>query len=278
MSSHPSICERAIVRRTVGREAVSELDQLAVEAPLEVRIGGEPAVVMMRTPGHDEELVTGYLIGEGFAASAGDLGAPGAPADASSAPNAIGAPLGGDILDFPHAALARNPRESRSLYSSASCGACGKIDLAELGHPAAAIRAPLPVRAALVAELPDRLRAAQEVFAATGGLHAAGAFSAEGEPLAIREDVGRHNAVDKLVGWAARCGALPMSDAILCVSGRLSYEIVQKGIAAGFPVVVAVSAPSSLAVDLGERYRVTLCGFVRGDRLNIYTHSYRVRA
>lgn len=280
MAADGAIAERRVWRAGPGGDGRSEADSLAVESPLEVRIAGEPAVVMMRTPGADEELVTGYLIGEGFASSAAEIGPIRELSSETCGAGAAGADRhvpAGDVADLPAASLARDPRGTRSLYSSAACGACGKLELAELGLPAAPIRAPLWVDCGVVAGLPDRLRANQEVFAATGGLHAAGAFSAEGEPLAVREDVGRHNAVDKLVGWAARADALPMEAAILCVSGRLSFEIVQKAIGAGFPVVVAVSAPSSLAVDLGERYRVTLCGFVRGGRLNIYTHPHRMR-
>jgi FdhD protein len=134
----------------------------------------------------------------------------------------------------------------------------------------------MAVSAAIIAGLPDRLRASQTVFTETGGLHAAGAFDADGATLQVREDVGRHNAVDKLVGWALVGDRLPASHSILCVSGRLSFEIVQKAVVAGFPILVAVSAPSSMAVDLAERFRVTLCGFVRGGRLNIYTHSTRI--
>jgi FdhD protein len=263
---NPAISERRVIRAGDGGEV---LDRLAVEGPLEVRVRGEPAVVLMRTPGDDEELVTGFLIGEGFAASSTAIGRMkrargGAPA------------LAGDVLDLPEAELARDVRAGRSLYSSAACGACGKTELGELARGASPIRSALEVPAAVIAGLPERLRAEQAAFDETGGLHAAGAFDAAGALLAAREDVGRHNAVDKLVGWAARREALPLSDAILCVSGRLSFEIVQKAIAAGFPVIAAVSAPSSLAVDLAERYRVTLCGFVRGGRFNIYAHPRRI--
>jgi FdhD protein len=266
VKGNPAICERRVLRSDRDR---ATLDRLAVEGPLEVRVRGEPAVVLMRTPGHDEELVTGYLIGEGFADSSAMIGAmvqAGKGADEVS----------GDVLDLPEAALTRDVRATRSLYSSAACGACGKAELGELAREAAPIRSALAVRAEVLAALPDRLREEQPAFEETGGLHAAGAFDADGALLAAREDVGRHNAVDKVVGWAARAGALPMSEAILCVSGRLSFEIVQKAIAAGFPVVAAVSAPSSLAVDLAERYRVTLCGFVRQGRFNIYAHPSRI--
>ncbi|HKE20106.1 MAG TPA: formate dehydrogenase accessory sulfurtransferase FdhD [Kofleriaceae bacterium] len=164
----------------------------------------------------------------------------------------------------------------RALPASAGCGVCGKASIAALELRADAVRSDLAVEAEVIAELPDRLRAGQAVFAATGGLHAAGAFTAAGELLAVREDVGRHNAVDKLVGWALRAGRLPLADAVLCVSGRLGYEIAHKAVMAGFPIIVSVSAPSSLAVDVAERFRVTVCGFTRGGRFNVYSHAARI--
>jgi FdhD protein len=164
----------------------------------------------------------------------------------------------------------------RALPASAGCGVCGKASIAALELRAPSVRSDIVVPPELVPLLPDRLRAAQTVFAATGGLHAAGAFTATGELLAVREDVGRHNAVDKLVGWALQAGLLPMNDAILCVSGRLGYEIAHKAVMAGFPVVVSVSAPSSLAVDVAERFRITVCGFTRAGRFNLYSHPARI--
>jgi FdhD protein len=164
----------------------------------------------------------------------------------------------------------------RAMPMSSSCGVCGKQAIADLELGARPVTSALAVPAGLVAELPERLRAAQTVFDATGGLHAAAAFDAGGALMAVREDVGRHNAVDKLVGWALGAGLVPLEDAILCVSGRLGFEIVQKAVVAGFPVVVAVSAPSSLAVDLAERFRITVCGFTREGRFNVYSHPLRV--
>jgi FdhD protein len=164
----------------------------------------------------------------------------------------------------------------RALPASAGCGVCGKASIAALELRAPSVRSEIVVQPELVPLLPDRLRAAQTVFAATGGLHAAGAFTATGELLAVREDVGRHNAVDKLVGWALQEGRLPMNDTILCVSGRLGYEIAHKAVMAGFPVVVSVSAPSSLAVDVAERFRITVCGFTRAGRFNLYSHPARI--
>lgn len=245
-----------------GRRQTS--DRLVVEAPLELRVGGAPQVVVMRTPGHDRELVAGLLLSEGAIAGPGELGG-------LHAPDGLGPEETGNVLELGAIEL-----PDRGLVATASCGVCGKRAIAELELRAHPIRAALEVEAGLVADLPRRLREAQALFAETGGLHAAAAFDAGGQLLAVREDVGRHNAVDKLVGWALEAGHLPMSASILCVSGRLGFEIAHKAVVAGFPVVVAVSAPSSLAVDLAERFRVTLCGFVREGAFNVYSHPARV--
>jgi FdhD protein len=159
---------------------------------------------------------------------------------------------------------------------NSACGACGKPSIASLETRAAAVGSTLAVPAARLAALPAALAAGQAVFAATGGCHGAALFDAGGGVLAVREDVGRHNAVDKLVGWAAAAGRLPLGDAVLCVSGRLGFEIAQKAIVAGVPIVVAVSAPSALAIELCERFRVAACGFVRDGRMNVYAHGWRV--
>jgi len=236
-------------------------DVVAVEEPLEIRIGGEPVAVTMRTPGHDEELALGFCLSEGLA-----------PEDASLpddfAANAV------DVR-----APAFDPaRLRRSFYTTSSCGVCGKGALEAVAVEAPRVESTLRVPAALVAELPERLRTAQAAFAATGGLHATGLFRAEGDLLCAREDVGRHNAMDKVVGWAFRAGLLPLADAILCVSGRLSFELVQKAAVAGCPILVAVGAPSSLAVELAEDRGITLCGFVRDGRVNVYSEAWRIAA
>ncbi len=171
---------------------------------------------------------------------------------------------------------AEHQAPARRLPITAGCGVCGKRAIADLELRAEVVHASLPVTAALIASLPERLRRAQALFERTGGLHAAAAFDDTGALHAIREDVGRHNAVDKLIGWALTAGRVPLSSSILCVSGRIGFEIVQKAVVAGFPMVVAVSAPSSLAVDLAERFRVTLCGFNRGGSFNVYSHDSRV--
>jgi FdhD protein len=238
--------------------ARTERDAVAVEEPLEIRINGEPVAVTMRTPGHDEELALGFCLTEGLAPRAASL-----PAD-----------LAANTVDVE----ADGSPAPRNFYTSSSCGVCGKGALEAVAVEAAPVESELRVGAALVTALPDRLRAAQAAFAATGGLHATGLFSANGELLCVREDVGRHNAMDKVVGWAFRAGRLPLADAILCVSGRLSFELVQKGAVAGSPLLVAVGAPSTLAVALAADRGVTLCGFVRDDRINVYTEPWRVTA
>jgi len=236
-------------------------DVVAVEEPLEIRIAGEPVAVTMRTPGHDEELALGFALSEG-------LRPDGAHPPDDLAANAV-------ELDAP----GFDPgRLARSFYTSSSCGVCGKGALEAVAVEAPRVESDLRVAAGLLAVLPDRLRAAQPAFEATGGLHATGLFDERGELLCLREDVGRHNAMDKVIGRAFLDGRLPLERSIMCVSGRLSFELVQKAAVAGCPVLVAVGAPSSLAVDLARDRGVTLCGFVRGGRMNVYTEPWRVEA
>ena len=238
----------------------TEPDEIAVEEPLEIRVEGRPIAVTMRTPGHDEELAIGFLRSEGIAAvSAGPT--------ADFAANVIDVEVEGDV-EF--------ERLRRNFYTSSSCGVCGKGALEAVAVEAPPVESELVVPAVLVAVLPDRLRDAQPTFAATGGLHATGLFDSGGDLLVVREDVGRHNAMDKVVGWAFDQGLLPLTDKMLCVSGRLSFELVQKAVVAGCPVVVAVGAPSTLAVDLARDRGVTLCGFVRGGRVNVYSEAQRI--
>jgi FdhD protein len=237
----------------------TERDRVAVEEPLEIRIGGRPVAVTMRTPGHDEELALGFCLSEGLRPSGARL-----PDDLAANTVDVDAP------GFDPARL------QRSFYTSSSCGVCGKGALEAVAVEAPRVEAQLRVPLALVASLPDRLREAQAAFAVTGGLHATGLFSAAGEPLCVREDVGRHNAMDKVVGWAFREGLLPLGEHVLCVSGRLSFELVQKAAVAGCPILVAVGAPSSLAVELATDRGVTLCGFVRDGSANVYTEPWRI--
>jgi FdhD protein len=245
-----------VVRLPGGR---SEPDQVAVEEPLEIRIGGRPVAVTMRTPGHDEELALGFCLSEG-------LRPEGARVPDDLAANTIDV----DAPGFDPTRL------QRSFYTSSSCGVCGKGALEAVAVEAARVESQLRVPLALVAELPDRLRAAQPTFAATGGLHATGLFTDAGELVCVREDVGRHNALDKVVGWAFGQGLLPLAEHVLCVSGRLSFELVQKAAVAGAPVLVGVGAPTSLAVALAEETGLTLAGFARGDRVNVYAGAQRV--
>jgi FdhD protein len=238
----------------------TERDQVAVEEPLEIRIGGQPVAVTMRTPGHDEELALGFCLSEGLRPSEARL-----PDDLAA--NAVDV----DAPGFDPARL------QRSFYTSSSCGVCGKGALEAVAVEAPRIESELRLRLPLVATLPQRLREAQAAFAVTGGLHATGLFSGAGEPLCVREDVGRHNAMDKVVGWAFREQLLPLTGHVLCVSGRLSFELVQKAAVAGCPILVAVGAPSSLAVDLAADRGVTLCGFVRSGSVNVYTEPWRIQ-
>jgi FdhD protein len=236
-----------------------ERDHVAVEDPLEFRIGGVPVAVTMRTPGHDEELALGFCLSEGLSPAGARL-----PADLAANTVDVDAP------GFDPARL------QRSFYTTSSCGVCGKGALEAVAVDAARVTSELQLSLAIVSSLPDRLREAQAAFALTGGLHATGLFTSEGSLLCVREDVGRHNAFDKVVGWAFGAGRLPLGDSVLCVSGRLSFELVQKAAVAGCPVLVAVGAPSSLAVELAADRGVTLCGFVRGGTANVYTEPWRV--
>ena len=243
----------AIVERDDGVE-----DAVAVEEPLEVRVDGEPLTITMRTPGHDEELALGFLWGEGLIDG---------PREAGPTPDfAVNAvEVAGPLL---------RDTDNRRFYTTSSCGVCGKGALEEVAvHAPPAAPGPRLARE-LLADLPDRLR--QPTFERTGGLHATGLFSAEGELLLVREDVGRHNAMDKVVGRALLDGRLPLHGHVLCVSGRASFELVQKAAMAGAPILVAVGAPSSLAVALAADRGMTLCGFARRGKVNVYTGLERV--
>jgi FdhD protein len=236
-----------------------EREVVAVEEPLEIRIGGKPVAVTMRTPGHDEELALGFCLTEGLVPRSARV-----PDDLAA--NTVEVQADGFDPE----------RLRRHFYTSSSCGVCGKGAIEAVQVDAPRVQSELTVAAEVVSSLPERLRAAQQVFAATGGLHATGLFSPEGELLCVREDVGRHNALDKVVGWAFAEGLLPLSGLVLCVSGRLSFELVQKASVAGCPVLVAVGAPSSLAVELATDRGLTLCGWVREGRLTVYSEPWRI--
>ena len=253
----PYSAARAEVLRLPG--GVTELDDLAVEEPLEIRVSGEAIAVTMRTPGHDEELALGFCLSEGLRPVAARV-----PDDLAA--NAVEV----------EASDADPERLARSFYTSSSCGVCGKGALEAVAVEAPRVESGLRVPLEVVALLPERLARGQAAFAATGGLHATALFAADGELLCLREDVGRHNAMDKVLGWAFRAGRLPLSETLLCVSGRLSFELVQKAAVAGCPIVVAVGAPSSLAAELAADRGITLCGFVRDGRANVYTETWRI--
>ncbi|MBV2366841.1 formate dehydrogenase accessory sulfurtransferase FdhD [Streptomonospora nanhaiensis] len=260
------------IRDGAGSERV---DTLVAEEPMEIRLNGRPLTVTMRTPGHDFDLAAGFLVSEGVVSSAGQIAAirycAGATDDGSNTYNVVDVSLAAGVA-VPEGSLERN------FYTTSSCGLCGKASLEAVTTVAHWTVAEDTARfgVPLLSRMPDRLREAQRVFDRTGGLHAAGLFTPEGDLLAVREDVGRHNAVDKLVGWAARQGRLPLRGTALMVSGRASFELAQKALMAGIPVLAAVSAPSSLAVDLAADSGLTLVGFLRGASMNVYTGRQRV--
>ncbi|GAA4762575.1 formate dehydrogenase accessory sulfurtransferase FdhD [Streptomyces sanyensis] len=251
-------------------------DTLVAEEPLEIRLDGKPLAVTMRTPGDDFALAAGFLVSEGVLGSASELRTivycGGAREDGSNTYNVVDVRLAPGV-PVPDITLERN------VYTSSSCGLCGKASLDAVRTTArfpVEDSPPVRVTPALLSLLPDRLRAAQRVFDRTGGLHAAALFTPEGELVDVREDVGRHNTVDKLVGRALREDRLPLSRSILLVSGRASFELAQKAVMAGVPVLAAVSAPSSLAVDLAAESGLTLVGFLRGNGMNVYTGAERI--
>ena len=251
-------------------------DTLVAEEPLEIRLGGKPLASTMRTPGDDFALAAGFLVSEGVVGRAEEVAnivyCAGATEDRSNTYNVVDVQLAPGV-PVPDITLERN------VYTTSSCGLCGKASLEAVRTTARwpiADTPPVRVAPALLAALPDRLRAAQRVFDRTGGLHAAGLFSSDGELLDLREDVGRHNAVDKLIGRALRSGELPLSRSILLVSGRASFELAQKAVMAGVPLPAAVSAPSSLAVDLAAQTGLTLVGFLRGGSMNVYAGEQRL--
>ncbi|MDN5795615.1 MAG: formate dehydrogenase accessory sulfurtransferase FdhD [Intrasporangium sp.] len=255
-------------------------DTLSVEEPLEIRVDGRPLTVTMRTPGHDIELVHGFLVSEGVIRSTDDVRL------ARYCEGAVVSDETGheqntyNVLDVTLAPGVAAPAEesTRAFFTSSACGVCGKASIDQLRAEATwQVRDdPLRVAAAVLAGLPDRLRTQQHSFDKTGGLHAAGLFTADGEALVVREDVGRHNAVDKVVGWALLETKLPAGGTVLMVSGRASFELTQKALMAGIPCLAAVSAPSSLAVEVAQDAGMTLVGFVRGGRLNVYAGPARV--
>jgi FdhD protein len=269
------VTARRRVHHVTAGDAVARPETLVVEEPLEIRIDGKPLTVTMRTPGSDVELAQGFLLTEGIIAHRDDVltvrYCKGAGPDQVNTYNVLDVTLAQDV-PTPDLDITRN------FYATSSCGVCGKASLD-------AVRTiskhgpgddPTTVSAETLSALPDRLRDEQKVFASTGGLHGAALFDVDGATLAVREDIGRHNAVDKVIGWALENDRIPLSATVLLVSGRASFELTQKAVMAGIPVLAAVSAPSSLAVDLASQSGLTLVAFLRGDSMNIYTRPDRV--
>jgi len=252
-----------------GESPEQASDVVVVEEPLEIRVGGQPVSVTMRTPGYDRELALGFLASEGLLTSAAQVRAVVQTADGPMA-NVV------DVLPAAGVEMALD-RMSRHVFTSSSCGLCGKTAIEAVHHNFAPVADTVEVSASTLLALPDRLAAAQAAFARTGGLHAAGVFTPDGSLVVSREDVGRHNAVDKVLGYGLAAGLLPWRRHVLVVSGRSSFEIMQKALAGGLPIVAAVSAPSSLAISFAEESGQTLIGFLRAGRLNVYTHPERIR-
>lgn len=258
--------------RFAGRGSTALVDRVAREEPLEIQLDGVSLAVVMRTPGHDEELALGLLWGERVIGSAGDVVSV-RPATTAPTPEAADNILQVRLRD---GVKVDWRRLQRNLYASASCGICGKATIEAALGGAPPLEDPSRFAAGFFLALPARVRAAQQAFEQTGGLHAAGLFDGSGNLLVVREDIGRHNAVDKVVGWALGEGRLPLAGHVLMVSGRISYEIAEKALVARVPVVAAVSAPSSLAVALAEQAKLTLVGFLRGESFNVYGERGRV--
>ena len=267
---------RPVVRLSADRPPVRRPDTLAAEEPMELRVGGRPLAVTMRTPGHDVELAHGFLLTEGVIATKDDVASArwcdSVDDEGRNTYNVLDVALAPGVAP-PEAGVERN------FYTTSSCGVCGKasLDAVRLRTRFPPAADPVRVDAQTLYGLPDALREAQKIFDSTGGLHAAGLFTPDGRLLVVREDVGRHNAVDKVLGWALLEGRVPAAGCVLMVSGRASFELVQKAVMAGVPALAAVSAPSSLAVDLAEESGMTLVGFLRGETGNVYAGAERIR-
>ena len=267
------VTSRRRVTHLVGETATQRADTLVVEEPLEIRVNGSPVAVTMRTPGSDIELAQGFLLTESVIYERDDVATVRYCRGEDDGVNSY------NVLDVTlRAGLGVPDSVVRNFYTTSSCGVCGKasLDAVRLASRHSPGDDPSTVAAATLIAMPDRLRSAQKVFAATGGLHGAGLFDSDGTVLAVREDVGRHNAVDKVIGWALENERIPLSGSVLLVSGRASFELTQKAVMAGIPVLAAVSAPSSLAVDLAAESGLTLVAFLRGDSMNVYSRPDRV--
>ena len=274
-SSSPRAGVPGIREVVVSRSgAADRRDLVAVEEPMEVRINGASFAVIMRTPGADRDLAVGFLLAEDVIRTGDEIGAVEYCRDATDEgrDNIINVTVTGDAVTR----LADRLDERRQVTMTSSCGLCGRRTIESLQARVATVDGAWTISADIVAALPDRLRLSQAVFESTGGIHAAGLFDRSGVLQLSAEDVGRHNAVDKIVGRTLLAGTHPLSQSLLLVSGRTSFELVQKALLAGIPLIAAVSAPSSLAIDLAEQAGITLCGFVRGRQFNIYSHRRRI--
>ena len=282
---------RVTARRRVSKlragTATTQADTLVVEEPLEIRVNGSPVTVTMRTPGADFELAQGFLLTEGLISRRDDVatvrycqGAVTNPGSLRSSPPETDGVNSYNVLDVTLAPDVPAPDVdvTRNFYTTSSCGVCGKssLEAVRLSSRHSPGDDPARVPAAALTAMPEQLRSAQKVFATTGGLHGAALFGADGAVLAVREDIGRHNAVDKVVGWALENGRIPAAGSVLLVSGRASFELTQKAVMAGIPILAAVSAPSSLAVDLAVQSGLTLVAFLRGDSMNVYSRPDRI--
>ena len=261
------------ITRVVRGLSEVDTDFVAVEEPLEIRVEGRSVAITMRTPGHDRELAAGFLLGEGVIEGPDEIfeiaQCPALDRDGSQSGN------GADVL-LTKGATVEFEKLTRHVYSTSSCGICGKASMDAVFQDFSAVEVDWKVAESLVKSLPDRLRTAQPTFAQTGGLHASALFDRTGNLMVVREDVGRHNALDKVLGHALLSGWLPLSDHILLLSGRVSFELMQKALAGGISLVAAISAPSSLAVEFARRSRQTVAGFVRGERMNLYSRPERI--
>ena len=269
------VTARRSVRRITADGETTRPDTLAVEEPMEIRVGGKSLAVTMRTPGHDVDLLHGFLLTEGVIGSRDDVlvarYCDGLDEEGRNTYNVLDVTLAEGVAP-------PDPSIERNFYTTSSCGVCGKasLDAVKLVSRYSPAEDDVAVKVAALTTMPDTLRASQKVFGSTGGLHAAALFTPDGELLVIREDVGRHNAVDKVVGWAVQEGRVPLRGCVLMVSGRASFELVQKAVMAGLPVLAAVSAPSSLAVELAAEAGVTVVGFLRGQTMNVYSETHRI--
>jgi FdhD protein len=270
-----NVTARRRAKHVTADQAITRPETLVVEEPLEIRLNGEPVTVTMRTPGSDVELAQGFLLTEGVIGGREDVRSirycGGRGDDSANTYN---------VLDVTLAAGVKPPNldVTRNFYTTSSCGVCGKasLDAVRVISRFSPGEDPATVAAVTLKAMPGQLRSAQKVFASTGGLHAAALFGVDGAMLAVREDIGRHNAVDKVIGWALEHERIPLEASVLLVSGRASFELTQKAVLAGIPVLAAVSAPSSLAVSLAEETGITLVAFLRDDSMNVYTRADRI--